>query len=267
MRMLNVFVGLVLLLGTAYAATFLESLNLTRADAESGVWNSFSYGAYAGPMSKAWHNLAVPARVSLVKEVGAFAKSYTHSEDFSRRYAEYRESQKPTAPPPFTGVEGIKKEQKEQLTKSIRESRESLKGQSAEVKKILEDGIKTMEKALKDLDDPNNPMFTKEMNDMLKQGWDQQQGEYKQALAAWNTEYPQSSQTLVRKRLTYFLELSATVDFSAKLGKGQGGKMVFLNAEYEAKPSDWKLIYRCGKESVDAARGVAQQWLAEMPHP
>jgi hypothetical protein len=38
--------------------------------------------------------------------------------------------------------------------------------------------------------------------------------------------------------------------------------MVFVNPEYERKPSDWKFIFRSGKESSDAARVVATQWLA-----
>lgn len=264
MKKYYVFAGLFLVLATAFTTTFLETLKLAKTDAESGIWNSFSYGSYGGPMSNTWHNLAVPMRVSLVKEIGAFARSYTQSEDFARQYAEYREGQKPNTPEPFKGVEGIRKEQKEQLTKSIAESKASLKGQTAEVKKILEDGIRTMEKTLKDLDDPNNPILSKEMNDMMKQQWDQEQVEYKKAVAAWEQEYPTSPRALIKKRLAYFLELSATVDFTAKLGKGENDKMVFLKAEYEAKSSDWKLIYRCGKESVDAARGVAQQWLAEM---
>jgi hypothetical protein len=264
MKKFYLFGWLLLLTATAFTASFLETLKLAKTDAESGIWNSFSYGSYAGPMSNTWHNLAVPMRVSLVREIGAFARSYARSEDFASRYAEYRENQKPSAPQPFTGVEGIRKEQREQFTRSIRESKVSLQGQTGEVRKMLEDGIKAMEKALKDLDDPNNPLLSKEMNDMMKQSWDQEQVEYKRAVAAWEKEYPVSPQVLVKKRLAYFLELSATVDFSAKLGKGEEGKMVFLNPQYEAKPYDWKLIYRCGKESVDAARSVAQQWLTEI---
>lgn len=256
--------GLVLLLAFTFSATFLETLKLGKADAEAAIWRSFSYGAYGGPMSAAWHNLAVPARESMVKEIGSFARNYARSEDFSKRYAEYRDEQKPAAPKPFVGVEGLKKEQRETLTKGIRESKETLKTLTGDVRKGMEEGIKTMEDMLKELDNPNNPMFSPEVNDMLKQGWDQENQSYQQSLEAWNKEWPESPSTLIRNRLNYFLELSSTVDFGAKLSRAPNGKMVFVNPAYEAKSSDWKLLYRCGKESVEAARGVAKEWLVEL---
>lgn len=252
------------LLAFTFYASFLETLKIAKVDAEDGIWRSFSYGAYGGPMSATWHNLAVPARVAMVKEIGSFARNYTRSDDFRKRYAEYREEQKPAAPKPFVGVEGLKKEQRESLTKSIRESRESLKNLTGEVRKAMEEGIKNMETMLKEVDNPNNPMFSPEMDNMLKQGWDQENQNYQQSLAAWNKEWPESPTSLIRSRLTYFLDLSSTVDFGAKLGKGPNSTMVFLNPAYESKPSDWKLLYRCGKESVEAARGVAREWLVEL---
>lgn len=264
MRRHVLYGALVIVVITAFTATFLETLKISKADAESAIWRSFSYGAYGGPMSSAWHNFAVPARVAMVKEIGAFARAYSRSEDFKKRYAQYRDEQKPAAPKPFVGVEGLKKEQRESLTKSIRESKESLKNFTGDVRKTMEEGIKNMEDMLKEVDNPNNPMFSAEMNDMLKQGWDQENQNCQQALAAWNQEWPESPTTLIRNRLTYFLELSTTVDFGAKLGKGPNTTMVFLNPAYESKSSDWKLLYRCGKESVEAARAVAKEWLGEL---
>lgn len=248
----------------AFTATFLETLKLAKDDAESAIWRSFSYGAYGGPMSPAWHNFSVSVRVSMIQEIGSFARNYTRSEDFKKRYAAYREEQKPAAPKPFVGVEGLKKEQRDALTKSIKESKETLKTLSGEVRKGMEEGIKSMEDMLKELDNPNNPMFGPEVNQMLKQGWDQENQNYQQALDAWKAEWPESPTALIRKRLTDFLELSSTVDFSAKLTRSANGKMVFVNAGYESKPSDWKLLFRCGKESVDAARVVASEWLGEL---
>ncbi|MBL7851610.1 MAG: hypothetical protein JNN04_11960 [Cyclobacteriaceae bacterium] len=258
---LSVMAGL---LAFTFTASFLETLKIEKADAESAIWRSFSYGSYGGPMSAAWHNFAVPARVTMVKEIGSFARTYSRSDDFKKRYAEYREQQKPSAPAPFVGVEGLKKQQREELTKSIREAKEAMKSVSGEARKGMEEGVKAMEDVLKELNNPDNPMYSAEVNNMLKQGWDQENQAYQQALQAWKTEWPESPNQLIRNRLNYFLELSATVDFGAKLGKGPNGKMVFLNPAYESKPSDWKLLYRCGKESVEAARGVAKEWLVEL---
>lgn len=246
------------------AATFMETLKITRDQAEDGIWNSFSYGAYGGPMSSAWHNFAVPARVAMVKEIGAFVKTYAKSEDFKKHYAEYRENQKPSPPDPFKGVDELRKEQQAALTKSIKESKEVVKTVTGDVKKGVEEAIRQMEAQLKEVNNPNNPMFGKEINDMMKQGWDQQNAEYQQGLKAWAEQYPESPNLLIKNRLNYFLEISATVDFTAKVSRNQYGKMVFVNEDYEDKSSDWKLLYRCGKESVEAARTVAKDWLVEL---
>jgi len=37
--------------------------------------------------------------------------------------------------------------------------------------------------------------------------------------------------------------------------------MKFADPKYEAKSGGWKLCYRAGKESVEAARAFAQTWL------
>ncbi len=73
--------------------------------------------------------------------------------------------------------------------------------------------------------------------------------------------YPENSKELIKDRLKYFIELSSTVDFSAKT---QGSRKTFVNPEYEEKPSDWKMCYRAGKEVIEAARQEAQRWLNEM---
>ena len=69
---------------------------------------------------------------------------------------------------------------------------------------------------------------------------------------------------MIKDQLNHFLQVSSTVDFSAKLQKNEYGSMVFVNPDYEDKPSEWKLIYRAGKEGTDAARQVATQWLSEL---
>ena len=36
--------------------------------------------------------------------------------------------------------------------------------------------------------------------------------------------------------------------------------------EYEKKPTEWKMCYRAGRETGEALRGFATDWLAE-PEP
>lgn len=253
-------------LGLAFTlpVTFLESLKLTRAQAGQGVWNSFSYGAYGGPMAKAWHSIAAPSQLAMVKEIGGFARAYSESDDFKRRYAAYRENYKPNPPEPFKGVDVLRMEMHDALTKSIQESRETLKTVSGDARKAVSEAVKQMEAQLKEVDNPGNPTYSKEVNDMMKQGWDQQNKEYQTGLTAWEEQYPALPNQLIRKRLQYFLGLSSTVDFNAKVSRNSPGVMLFVNPEYEARSADWKLLYRCGRQNVEAARAIANQWLTEL---
>jgi hypothetical protein len=40
--------------------------------------------------------------------------------------------------------------------------------------------------------------------------------------------------------------------------------MVFADEKLEAKPAEWKLCFRAGKEATGAARAFAEGWLAEL---
>jgi hypothetical protein len=71
--------------------------------------------------------------------------------------------------------------------------------------------------------------------------------------------YPEDGMELVKKRLTDFLEISSRVDFDAEV---EGGR--FVKPEYENKNGTWKMIFRAGKDVIEAAREDAQKWLNEL---
>jgi hypothetical protein len=70
---------------------------------------------------------------------------------------------------------------------------------------------------------------------------------------------PADPDELIKKRLTKFMEISATVDFDAQLN----GSM-FANPEYEKKSDQWKMCYRAGKAVITAAREEVAAWLKEL---
>jgi hypothetical protein len=70
---------------------------------------------------------------------------------------------------------------------------------------------------------------------------------------------PEDPNELIKKRLTKFMEISATVDFDAKLE----GSM-FANPDYEKKSDQWKQCYRAGKAVITAAREEVTAWLKEL---
>ncbi|MGA0560760.1 hypothetical protein ACO2Q8_29110 [Larkinella sp. VNQ87] len=86
----------------------------------------------------------------------------------------------------------------------------------------------------------------------------QNAADYQKRLA----EYKAASNVnlVLKNRLNDFIALVGSVDFDAKLMQ-RGSKMEFVNPEYRNKSSNWKLLYRMGKEPVLAARSFAENWL------
>jgi hypothetical protein len=102
------------------------------------------------------------------------------------------------------------------------------------------------------------------MDSIKQQGYQAQLQDYRRSLAQWEKAYPQSPNQMVQLRLKQFLSESAGVDFDAKLKRRADGKMIFENPAYESKPPQWKLCYRLGRETVEAARSFANQWLNDI---
>ncbi len=77
---------------------------------------------------------------------------------------------------------------------------------------------------------------------------------------SWEKMFPADPSVVVKKRLQEYLQLAATVDFTAKL-TGTGKKQTFVNPVYEKKPLKWKAIYRAGKEVNDVVTAFVKEWL------
>jgi hypothetical protein len=76
----------------------------------------------------------------------------------------------------------------------------------------------------------------------------------------WEKTYPADPAVIVKKRLQEYIQLVATVDFSAKL-TGSGRKQTFINPAYEKKPLKWKAIFRAGKDVNDVVTAFVKEWL------
>lgn len=68
----------------------------------------------------------------------------------------------------------------------------------------------------------------------------------------------------LKARLQAFLDTTADVDFDAET-ESSGGLKRFVNEKYEAKPPEWKMCYRAGKEVTEAVRAFAKDWISELP--
>jgi hypothetical protein len=82
-------------------------------------------------------------------------------------------------------------------------------------------------------------------------------------LKQWEERYPADHNVLLAKRLRDFLAATADVDFNAALVT-TGRVRRFAEPRYEQKPAAWKMCYRAGRESTEAARAAATAWLKEL---
>ncbi|MBK6938014.1 MAG: hypothetical protein IPH18_14890 [Chitinophagaceae bacterium] len=77
---------------------------------------------------------------------------------------------------------------------------------------------------------------------------------------SWEKAYPTDPSVVIKKRLQEYIQLAATVDFTAKL-TGTGKKQTFVNPAYEKKPLKWKAVYRAGKEVNIVVTSFVKEWL------
>jgi hypothetical protein len=252
--------GIVLAAGLSVAAQSAPSrLGLGETDARENFLDSVESGSPSiGTAGRAFVALPPAARVAVVDAGFAWMKAYVASGAFKTDYLKSRESRKPT-PPEFDGTvdDELKRKQDEQA-KSIADSRAALALLPADQRAQLEPMLKSAEAQMKD------PAMVAMMRSGIQMERARAQQQYQDDLKQWQEDMPADPLVLVAQRLHKFLDVSADVDFSAKL-VGSGTEATFANADYQQKPGDWKMCYRAGKEAVTAARADAANWLKELP--
>jgi hypothetical protein len=243
----------------------LAQLQMSEDYAEEMIWSDCSAASFYYPNPKQLKNIAAGERAEIVKTVGKYVKEYVSSEKFLKKYNAYRDMKKPNPPEKPKTMEEQKNEQRENIKHTIATMKETKKTMPAEQHGMFDETIKTLEEQLKEIDNPDNPMFSPEYEAIIMQSYDQEMADYNRKVGEWEKEYPENNpKWMVKKWLAKFLEVSADIDFNAKLAEAERGKKVFVKSEYERKPDVWKLCYRSGKESVNAGREFAQAWLNEL---
>ena len=241
-----------------------KKLGIPEAYVKDLIWSSFSGMYLSNPGSNSLRKIPANERGSFTLEVAKFAKAYAASEEFKKKYLEDRENRKPAPPEKPKPMAQQKKEAKEDLQKSISETEATMKALPADQKEMFRGTIDILKQQLKSYDDPNNMMFSADLERMQQQGYDMQMQEYKERLTQWEKENPLTPNRMIKRWLTEFLEVSKDVDFAAALVPIEGGKMMFAKTVYERKPDTWKMCFRAGKQTVEAGRSFASQWLGEL---
>ena len=239
----------------------IAKLGSNMTEAQEAIFSMISSGqVYMVGEADVFKAAGAQARAAMVTAVINVARAYSTTPDFGRRYAQYREQQKPepgTAPPASADA------MNDQMRKSIEAAiagMEKAAQSMPQMKKEFDTQIADMRKQLAEMG--KDKEANAQMDAILKQGAANQVEAHKLALAQWEKEYPVDPKPLIAARLREFLAVSATVDFTAKVSKrGNDPQLKFDNPAYEQKDSQWKYLYRAGKPAVDAARVAAQDWL------
>ncbi|MBF0398640.1 MAG: hypothetical protein HQK78_17830 [Desulfobacterales bacterium] len=244
-------------------SSIFKQLDVTETDLKEHIWSNIAYISFSYPNPKQLLNTSNSERESIVNIVGNFVKSYTKTEEFVSKYKEYIKSRKPEPPQKPESIDDIKSKQKEQIKKSIEEMETNKKKMPADQQAMFDNAIKSIQEQLKEMDNPNNPAYSKDVNNYIQQGYEQEMKDYKDKLAQWEKEYNGKPDELVKKWLTTFLESTSDIDFNAVL-KDENGRKIFVNNEFQSKPQIWKLCFRAGKKTTEAARSFAQSWVNEL---
>jgi hypothetical protein len=215
-------------------------------------------------VAKSFKMADAAVRAELASGGIAWAKTYTQSPEFASAYAKLREERKPQAPvytdTPEEALEQQLARQKDEAQKNAEDMKKALETMPPDVRKQVEEGMKGAAAALAQMDTPE---MRKIQLDGMRMERESRKTQYADDLKQWEAEYPANPTPLISKRLKAFLDLSASVNFDAKV-EPRDGKLRFVDPQYERKPADWKLLYRAGRPAVDAARASAQAWLAEL---
>lgn len=246
------------------AKTLLQTIKLSEDNAKSTIFSDISSNSFYLPGIRELKSIAINDRAAQVEAVGKYVKDFTASEDFKKRYNEYRELRKPTPPEkPKTAAE-LKEETRANYKQSIEEMKITQSQMPVDQQAMFDETIKMLEQQLKDIDNPDNPMFSPEMDKYSQMGYDMQMEQHKKDIDEWGAKYPVNNpKPLIKTWLESFLEQSKDIDFGAQTAIDKN-RTLFVKQEYERKSNFWKLCYRAGKETTEAGRKFAQSWLGEL---
>ncbi len=244
---------------TAQAVT--AQLGITDGRAREAVFDSFVSGAVSIAGKAEVFTAASPqARVAIVNAAATLARAFVDSDEFTGRYADHREANGPDPLPPATSADEVLAKQRSSFEAQVEGMRNQLAEVTPEQRETLEKGFDTVRARFAEMEKGEAKV---ELEGVLKIQRARQIQVYQAAVKELDTVYPSDPRALVANRLRKFLDLSTDIDFKAHLVE-KDGKMRFVDAALEAKPGEWKTLFRAGKPAADAARAFAQKWLDDL---
>ena len=249
--------------GIAHGAAqpdILATLGTSVTEAHNSIFMTLTSGfpALSGDRS-VFKAAPAEARATMVRAVVAIARAFVGSADFARRYALYRDAQRPQrSAGPRTGTEALGQQQ-QAMEQAIAQAMENAARLPADARKQLEDSIADMRKQIAELN--ADPEYRAAVDQMATENARQEDAAFTRKQAAFNAEFPEDVNALVARRLRQFLTTCGDVDFDAQLETGPDRRRRFVDPAYERRSRDWKMCFRAGRPAVDAARAAANEWL------
>lgn len=243
-----------------------KDLGIAQSEADEWIIDNFQSGGLFFSPTAEMRALLPAKKAEIVKALGDYIRKQVESPAFAEKYRQKRENEKPTGGiPSWFNVDEKLQTYIENLEYDVNGIEQELKRATGAEKTQLENALKEVKTAIKILKNKNDPNYNKYLQKMLDEEMPEQErnmakDQIQSDLTFWNEEFPPTVKELIRKRLKEFLDITATIDFNAKLVK-RDGRFYFADPTLEAKDENWKKLFRCGKETIIPARAYAQQWL------
>jgi hypothetical protein len=241
----------------SFTNELLKQLQLSDAEAKEAIKENFIKQDLWFPDKQAIKGLVVTKRAATVKDLGNYIRQYVESPEFNKAYQEARAAAKPAGK---ADVKTLIAERLLTIEGELKEMDEKIKTSGADMKKLYEVSINSLKEERKALQNPKHPMHNDYVENLTAETNEEQQ---EMEMEYFEKAFPPTVKELVKMRLKHFLQLTATIDFNAKLVQ-QGKHKVFADAALEAKDANWKRCFRAGPETINAARQFAQQWLVDL---
>jgi len=234
---------------------------MNRQEANNRITGGFLGGSLDHYGIRNLKSIVLNDRALIVKDLTTYAKQHAASAEYIKQYMTLKENNKPKAIKVETPEE-LRAKMIAQAKESLRQTEESSKKATAEMKPMFEKIVEAARQNLKSVEDPNNKSMKSyaQSYENLKL---QMQQSHENLLKNWEEKYPTNHLLYIKVRLQEFLDATNDVDFTAQLTERNGIKY-FVNPIYERKSDRWKMAFRAGKGAVEEARTFAQQWLLEI---
>ena len=185
MRTRLVTVALVVIISAVAIAQsdVFATLGSNETEAREQIFSSFSSG-FVTPtgIADVFKVATGEGRAAIVRAVIAFARTYSTSAEFAKRYANFRDDQKPAAPETTRSGDQLRAEQRRSLEAGIANAQKKAKETPA-TKKEMDHLVAELKKQLADLG--KDKTLNKQVDETLRQARQGLTTEYQNKIAVW----------------------------------------------------------------------------------